>query len=141
MPSNAQFVTARLNNVDDDSEYTSFTFVYINNGIAFSGPVPSDKYLLVTGIHISPSSLLDFSTQEPLYAVYMEFGSTVFEVRGKYTGGDLFQRDAAYAPIAVVRPNVTPRFANILLVSSLPKLAAGVDVTITGFLVDDVDFN
>ena len=141
LPSNAQFVTARLRNVDNNSQFNSFTFSYVNNGLAFTGAVPSGKYLLVTGIFISPSSLLDFSTQEPLYSILMEFGSTVFEARGKYTGGNMIQRDAAYAPLAVVRPSVTPRIMHLQLISSLPQLDQGVDVTITGFLVDDVDFN
>jgi len=142
IPSNAQFVSARINGLAPTSSSESFTFRFISNAIAFSGAVPSGKYLLVTGIHMAPNSLLDIDTEEPLYALFLNFASTQFEIRGKYTnGGALYQETAAYAPLAVVRPGTTPTITNFNLIASLDALSSGVDVTITGFLVDDTDFN
>lgn len=140
IPANAQFVTTDRD-FDNNSSAQPMEFQFIDNSIAFVGAVPTGKYLLVTGIVISPVSLFDIDTEEPFYSVSLDFGPTDISVRGKYTDGVIFQEQAAYAPIAIVRPGTTPRVTNFSLVSELEQFDQGVNVTITGFLVDDVNFN
>jgi len=142
IPSNAQFVTGRVGGLPlQSSPSTNIIFIDHNNVALINPLVPAGKYLLITGISIAPSNLFDIDIEDPFYHFQLNLGSTILEISGKYTGGTLYQNNAGYAPIAIVRSGVSASIFNYQLVSSFEQFDGGVDVLVTGFLVDDLNFN
>ncbi len=142
IPSNAVLLTARLSNLAlQSSPATNMTFLDHNNVSIVNPIVPAGKFLLITSISIAPSNLFDFDAEQPLYNFQINFGSSILEIRGKYTDGTLYQKDAGYAPIAVVRSGVAVSMTNYQLSAAFEQFDGGVDVLITGFLVDDLNFD
>ena len=142
IPSNAIFVSGKASRLAQGSTGTSVTFRDQTNTPLIDPSVPVGKFLLVTGIHISGTSLLDFDTEDPLYHIRITFGgANSLEIKGKYTGGTFYQNNGGYAPIGVVGSNGSLSITNFELAASLEQLNSGIEVLISGFLVDDLNFD
>ena len=83
----------------------------------------------------------DFDIEEPLFDFQLIYGPHLKTIRGKYTGGILYEANAGYAPLAVISSNETCYFRSWQFSSSLEQFDAGVQVFVTGFLVDDLNFD
>ncbi|WP_445732577.1 hypothetical protein [Mariniflexile sp.] len=143
LPSNAKMVFGRLNSLEHNSfpEYVSF---YDEKGtevikdFLFKG-----KYLLITHISISPSSLNDILEEATFYSISISYGPNIEKLSGKYTGGTLYQSDAGYAPLGIIEDGDALSITNsvISLPSGYKQFESGIDIYVVGILVDDLDFN
>lgn len=143
VPTGAELVVCRITDLDNDSSAFAATFTNKDGVAVVNTAVPSGKFLLITHISLTPVSLFDFDTEEPFYSLRFQFGtfSNRLDVSGKYTGGTLYQNQAGYSPIAVVDSGQSLQITNFLLSSGFEQFDAGLDVFITGFLVDDLNFD
>lgn len=142
IPSNAVMVFSSLDYIPTNST-NCVTAIFKNyaNTTVINGTVPMGKFLLITNITITPRSTLDFDTQDPMYILQINYGSSNQQLTGRYTGGVLYEQGGGYAPIAVIGPGDSVTICNTLLGSGIPKFDFGVSARITGFVVDDLDFN
>lgn len=70
---------------------------------------------------------------------FTEFGSGKYDIRGRYFGGPVFNTSAGFSPIAVVRAGQDVTVSNFTV--GLLDGIGDVVVNVSGFLVDDLDFD
>lgn len=144
IPSNAQLVVCRVASLPTDSSTNPMAFRNESGTLVVNTTVPANKFLLITHIEFIPASLFDFDTEIPFYSLKVTFGAAFqnqLNITGKYTGGTLYQNTAGYSPIGVVPNGQSLTIQNLNLSSGFEKFDQGIDVFITGFLVDDLKFD